>query len=215
MPKVTYIFGAGASAKCLPIVSGIPNRLENFATFIDQNRTGGEKKFTDLPCDISVTNAEDLFIEACRDLADQCRKHASIDTYAKKLFITNNGPKSNSLKALLTCFFIYEQAKNPTDPRYDAFFASILGTHYGEFKGDINILSWNYDYQFELAYSQYSQKNTLEENQRMLQVLTGSWQTKGMDSRFFIYKTNGTTEYRLPNTNHRHHLIPEIGRAHV
>ena len=40
MAKVTYLFGAGASALALPTVVGIPNRLDNFGSFIETHLSG-------------------------------------------------------------------------------------------------------------------------------------------------------------------------------
>ena len=195
MPKVTYLFGAGASADCLPLVSQIPERLNAFREFIVHHRAASPILFADLGCNHTEIEGEDLFITTCERLVNEARSHASIDTYAKKLFITGRMQEYRELKAVLTCFFIYEQTINPIDKRYDTFFASILGTHANDFKGDVRILSWNYDYQFEKAYSQYSGSNDLHQNQQLLNVFPGGLRLSDYRNRFSIFKINGTTGF--------------------
>ena len=54
-------------------------------------------------------------------LAGACSKQASVDTFAKKLFVRGEFDQLNRLKAVLTCFFLIRQATGPIDPRYDSF----------------------------------------------------------------------------------------------
>jgi hypothetical protein len=217
MPKVTYLFGAGASAQCLPLVKDIPDRLRFFHGYIINNRRALIATFPDLaPCDITEIQGEEMLLKACEDLAVECAKHASIDTYAKKLFITGKNDEYNSLKAVLSCFFIYEQADKRPDNRYDSFFASILGNHALNFQGDIRILSWNYDYQFEKAYSIYSGKDSLVDNRSLLGVCYEGFDFGDKTDRFGIFKINGTAGYKgLLNShlNKFHGLTPVIGSA--
>lgn len=195
MAKVTYLFGAGASAKCLPIVAEIPQRLNGFREFLVHHPVGRQESFSNLRCDFTEAECEEMLKTACTVLIEQTKKHASIDTYAKKLFITGKEKEYRELKAILTCFFIFEQLTHPLDDRYDSFFASILGTAQQDFKGDIRILSWNYDYQFERAYSAYSLSDDLHQNQLMLNVFPGGLNLSHYSDRFSIFKINGTTGF--------------------
>lgn len=212
MSKVTYLFGAGASAQCLPLVKDIPERLMKFCEYIVANRRANDKKFDDLPCSHTEREGEELLIIACRDLSENCRKHASIDTYAKKLYITNR-PEYNSLKAVLTCFFLYEQILNEPDNRYDSFFASILGSQALLFHGDIRIVSWNYDYQFEKAYSQYSSLNSIRENQISLRVHPDGLHLSEILPRFSIFKINGTTGFEELSGHRNQNLFPNFDKT--
>ncbi|HZE85068.1 MAG TPA: hypothetical protein VE035_12220, partial [Puia sp.] len=115
MPKVTYLFGAGASANCLPIVRDIPDRLNKFREFLVHGGNKREKIFENIPGNPALSQAKDWLIKEVASLIEKCRIHASIDTYAKKLFITQSDREYESLKAILTCFFLYEQMANPVD----------------------------------------------------------------------------------------------------
>ena len=53
-------------------------------------------------------------------------KHASVDTLAKKLYLTKKPKELFKLKLALSAFFVLEELKGKTDYRYDAFYASIL-----------------------------------------------------------------------------------------
>jgi hypothetical protein len=204
--KVTFLFGAGASAQCLPIVKAIPGRLENFYEFIIKNRLNEEKEMLG---GAKYINIEEMFIQECMHLIEVLRKgeHASIDTYAKKLRITgvynhSDRKKYYILKVILSSFFIYEQMVNKVDNRYDSFFASILGDSHTDFPENISILSWNYDFQFEKAYSSYSGKVSLSENQSLLRVsqARSHWRAT---NQFGIYKLNGTTALASKETGSR------------
>jgi len=65
-------------------------------------------------------------IEDFKWLLEHCETHASIDTFAKKLWIkSHSNPEYERLKLVLSIFLIVEQMKNPPDKRYDLFYASI------------------------------------------------------------------------------------------
>jgi hypothetical protein len=202
MNKVTYLFGAGASAKCLPTVAKIPERLLSFYYFLDENKTGSQE--TVEFGGITIQQMEDDLISECRDLIEQVKKHQSVDTYAKKLRIraTRSGMekiKYLKLKIILSSFFIYEQLVNPIDDRYDAFFASILGDSDIYFAQNLRILSWNYDFQFEKAYSLYSNEQTLANNQYKLNVFPSTADMHLYQDSFSIFKLNGTTGFYSKN----------------
>jgi len=162
--NVTYLFGAGASAKSLPIVSNMKDRFSIFNDFIS--------RYIDIPNKKAV---EDL----AGSLLTQIRTHASPDTYAKKLHLQEGLIHSSKkdlfiLKHYLSLFFIAEQSafyKNfrtesgawpvpfPTvDARYDPFLATLLQKQGGKIllPKEVNIVSWNYDSQLELAYTAFS-----------------------------------------------------------
>jgi hypothetical protein len=199
MAKITYLFGAGASAKCLPTVKEIPARLDKFIEFIKSYRTAGKFNYEHYGKQhLNNINAEEEFISYCEVLKLRIAEHQSVDTFAKKLYITRGDEEYIKLKVILSCFFIYEQYLNKTDDRYDAFFASILSASPTSFIGDIKILSWNYDFQIEKAYSAYSKKNTIGENQFMLNVFPRNIEDSTYQIEFGVFKLNGTTAFRNP-----------------
>src|SRR5690349_9205176 len=174
MAKITFLFGAGASAQCLPVIKDIPNRLKKFKDFFVAHRSASSSPLLGGRTEIDV---EERFIKDCENIISVLdnKEHATIDTYAKKLRIILNHDnhaveKYNSLKAITSSFFIYEQLVNKIDNRYDSFFASLLQDDYTGFPKNVRIMSWNYDFQFEKAYSSYCGKSTLSNIQPLLSV---------------------------------------------
>lgn len=127
-------------------------------------------------------------------LRHESENHASVDTFAKKLYLKGQMDLLNKLKVSLSIYFICEQLMNKVDPRYDYFFAALLKNNVREFPEQIRILSWNYDYRFELSYSEYSGLNSLEENQEALSVYNKYEKKRFSVDRFSIAKLNGTTQ---------------------
>ena len=160
MSKITYLLGAGASCNALPLVNNFKDRLNSF------NKRLLDNLQLQLQNDVEATrqlfpfggkNGKD-FKESIYWLIDIAEKHASIDTYAKKLFIKNDDKALrdlHKLKATLSCYLLLEQSLTMTDKRYDNFFASILTRDaFGipKLPKDVNIITWNYDTQLEKSY---------------------------------------------------------------
>lgn len=176
--KIVYVLGAGASAQSIPLVSQLNFRLRVFQTFLEA---------------FPVANKSEM-IKDIKDLIEKEKDHYSIDTYARKLSLQNNSLLLNKLKALLACFFFFEQCSKTepikakikniinaisdennepdqyehstnvkVDKRYDAFFAAILKTNDISISNptvpsNINIVSWNYDNQFEMSLDEFLSK---------------------------------------------------------
>lgn len=186
--KVTYLFGAGASANALPIVKFFNERLERFLKFSEDYNQEKNNSFVA------------VLISNIRKVLDECKKHSTVDTVAKKYFHTYGKSKNEleNLKKVLFIFFLYEQVTkqvyfplsesmksdnvkksksiNKTkqgniDVRYDSFIASLLSQQEDKFllPNNINIITWNYDCQFELAFKQFS-NDSMYEIQRLLNV---------------------------------------------
>lgn len=200
MTNIIYLFGAGASAGALPIINQIPERLTNFITKIktDQYLLSTTENLPQL--NVTLYKAQETFIADLQWLLEGSLSHASVDTFAKKLYLTQDDWNLKKLKLALSIFFIHEQLTNKPDSRYDTFFASILKSYSNNFPKNVQVISWNYDYQFEMAYSAFSKKLDLSENQVRLNVKE-KFQRNDYDvSTFAIYKLNGTT--KLLNKNH-------------
>jgi hypothetical protein len=192
MKKVTYLFGAGASANALPIVTQIPRALDDFYGYIINNRNGNSEVIGKLDLYKNNFDTEERFLISLKSIIEQSKEHQSIDTYAKKLMINGKGLEYGELKFILTCFFIYLQNKNPIDKRYDSFFASLLGTSDNDLANNVRILSWNYDFQFEKAFRSYTTLKTLTDIQSLLSVYPGV-NPRFHKPKFSIFKLNGTT----------------------
>jgi hypothetical protein len=153
--NITYLFGAGASCNCLPTYANFYNRFNSFLEFIHkQSESNGTKeiKVESLRSAIEIVMKEFLF-------------HNTPDTIAKKYFHLGDDEMLNRLKNTLTVFFLYEQSlgsanneeKHLIDKRYDSFIAALLKPipKKIELLENINILTWNYDLQFEICFSKY------------------------------------------------------------
>jgi hypothetical protein len=198
MGKITYLFGAGASAKALPMVKDIPDRLTQLIGEIGTSSMSLENNIYPNTLISNPKTQREYQNELLGDLEwlrIESAKHASIDTFAKKLFIQKKEKELKKLKVILSVFFIIEQSKNDLDFRYDAFFASILNDIH-KLPENIRILSWNYDYQFEKAFSGFSEDYDLSKNQHSLNIKAKNQLNifaTGDITRFGIYKLNGTT----------------------
>lgn len=108
-------------------------------------------------------NIERTRLELVRDIDDlytATKEHATIDTYAKKLFLTRRYTDFKRLKNVLCVFLVWAQLQGKADQRYDTFLANILQMNL-YFPKEISVISWNYDSQFEIAYSYYSPNGKL------------------------------------------------------
>jgi hypothetical protein len=166
MNKVTYLLGAGASCKSLPMVEDFAERLSKFndvlwqrVTYADAPTQGFTYKMIDLPSPRNTL--EKKLEESLTWLGNETKRHASIDTYAKKLFIRNDKEAQENLhklKTTLSCYLLLEQSLNPVDKRYDSFFASVLTRKPAgipTLPEAVNIVTWNYDTQLEKSYKEF------------------------------------------------------------
>lgn len=144
---ITYLLGAGASAQKMPIVAKMRERILTIPKFLQEKSRG-------------ITLIKDGIDIACIDIATEINKYASflnnklanhfsIDTYARKLYLSGKEDDLNKLKTFISMFFTIEQLQKGNDPRYDAFFSSIIEKDETGlvFPDNISLVSWNYDLQ--------------------------------------------------------------------
>lgn len=195
MNKITYLFGAGASRNALPIVNEMCGRMKKLIELLESEELELENNATYSHLSISNLKTDREYqlemIESLKWMMVSSENHASVDTFAKKLSIKQQYENLKKLKIAMSIYFIFEQALNKIDFRYDSFYASLLNT-YSEFPKNVSIISWNYDYQFELAYSEYSDVKEIRTNQLRLRVNSKYGEGSRSDG-FSIYKLNGTT----------------------
>ncbi|OHD66088.1 MAG: hypothetical protein A2176_03980 [Spirochaetes bacterium RBG_13_51_14] len=89
--NVTYLLGAGASAQKLPVVDQIKDRLIQFRTAITDVTSAIEA---------DTVNTHKLLNWLILDLD----YHASIDTFAKKLYLARDAKQLNELKAVFSSY---------------------------------------------------------------------------------------------------------------
>lgn len=189
--KVTYLLGAGASAGergeatssngdivatwkgiGLPIVNEIPDRLKKLVDDIRHVTLSGKVGELDYGVE------QKKLIKDLEELLEKCQRHATIDTYAKKLVLTKNTFSLLHLENILCFYLICEQLFNKIDNRYDTFFANILGDNL-LIPSDMNIVSWNYDNYLDMAYYEYqpekqirtiTKNNVRKENPKVFKI---------------------------------------------
>lgn len=138
----------------MPLVIEIPQRILYICDLIRNSDSTPDLYITTAKTQPSIEFTKDLLVKDLMWLYDGAIKHATIDTFAKKLFLTGRVEEYNKLKKLLAIYFIIEQVINKPDSRYDTFLANIL-TPKLEIPNRIKILTWNYDSQFEIAFNEY------------------------------------------------------------
>lgn len=146
-----YLLGAGASCNAVPMVKQIPEAMRAFVNRLDEWHT---KTAVDV----------DPLRSATFELIEQVERHASIDTYANKLYIKMDQKRLRQLKAVTSCFFVHEQALKPADYRYDSFLASVIKTDFMNpiaLPDNLRIVTWNYDTQLEKTFYEFCDDDEL------------------------------------------------------
>ncbi len=168
--QITYLLGAGASFNHhLPSSANFASKIQEIITVLITNFMlpknsplkasihkifeGDSKILNDLP----LAPAEKNFIVRSAWLVNQSKQHASVDTFAKKLYLINKDDDLSVLKAVVSSFFMLAQSIATVDTRYDTFWATILSKwdNHIALPLNIKIISWNYDNQIELSFSKY------------------------------------------------------------
>jgi hypothetical protein len=116
--KITYLIGAGASNATIPTINIFTRAIGTLKSEYETNRTQLKQAYT-LDSDRARFDLNiDNFISDCNEFSRESDKHNSIDTYAKKLWITNKKEKFNRVKAIITSVVIYSTLTREVDPRY-------------------------------------------------------------------------------------------------
>jgi hypothetical protein len=192
MAKITYLLGAGASCNALPIINQFPEAI----LYVLNSLKSYEK---DSPLQLLQ-----YFHHAIQDLEklyEGCENHQSVDTYAKMLYLTSHHKEREEqyrvTKSTIVLFFeIYRLLTKSFDKRYDAFFATVLEKEKPRLPQNINIISWNYDYEFEKAFMNYNPElSDIHEQYEELNVLHKNILNSRVTSDFSILKINGTVGY--------------------
>lgn len=181
----------------LPVVNELYGRLDYIYNLITNLSPTDKQYFTQDGIPYTSKQAKESLLKDIAWLKEETRRHATIDTFAKKLYLTNKSDEYQKLKLILSIFFVIEQLVGKADSRYDTFLASILDKRL-EIPDNIKILTWNYDRQFEFVYREYAENryiNAINSSQlgvfdfRKNEILSNKWS---------IYKINGTADFDVP-----------------
>ncbi len=205
LKTITYFIGAGASFHSLPLIKTMGIRMQAFSSYLKLQRDGGKVK----------KELIQPFIDELDKLIEHEKESTSIDAYAKELTNSNQQMELHRLKMVLSSYFVFEQLikpedlvfyekdgktkvssdiqemlSNPIDKRYRTFWADYINGHSSTPAPNIKVISWNYDMQFEFAFSRL--KNySLELTQQEIQVFPAK--SKTIDNgKFCLLKMNGT-----------------------
>lgn len=213
MSKVTYIWGAGASRGLRSkaenrgdkgyIIRGVPV-ISEFKDAIDDVIKNITQRLSSNNLQISTNNDISLLKRKMQALRKICIEFPTVDTYAKQLFITHATNEFDpikdyqDLKQTLSLFLIMIQSVKKRDSRYDGFIASVISNE-GKLPST-TILSWNYDVQFELAFSGYAQslyhQKYIPCQWNSLNVLNKTYSTHfDVMYPFAMIKLNGTATF--------------------
>jgi hypothetical protein len=140
--QITYIFGAGASAKVLPVDNALTEKLEDVLKKCKSHlETSTVKRYLN---SLLLNHGW---------LLNEFEEEKSLDVIAKKY--SNDETKLFNIKTLLWLYFSSKAGNHELDSRYINLLTRISGN--GNIKSSIpsnvNFLSWNYDLQMEEAYS--------------------------------------------------------------
>lgn len=208
-PKITYLLGAGASAFAVPTVKFFPVLLQKFKGDIEKKLH--ESGFSDFDIQTAseklkiideISNFATVDTWARKLYLSNSNKYETLKEIIS-LFLIYCQFGSNeqigqylsdgNLLAKSRLFNLSETDKmqfnlmyqNTPDPRYDLFLGSILSRNSNngmiQFPDNINVISWNYDSQFETSIKTFSNSNIYREN----------------NSKFEIIKLNGSANFTI------------------
>lgn len=203
MTKITYLLGAGASFNALPIVSDIPLSLINIKHTLANSKLdlSPTEKFN-VESVYTKKQIKDFFLQDLQWLIEESMNHASIDTYAKKLYLKKQFTELHRLKVAFSAYLTLAQSIQPADNRYDSFYASILSDSCYTLPQNVRVLSWNYDLQLEKAYSEYSDDKSVSQNQKHLNIYSKYNNIISNTNKFSVFKLNGSCTIIGKNAQH-------------
>lgn len=208
MDKITYLIGAGASYGSIPTVKEFADKINEIITRLQRMiDISDPTKLRGYPESISRLNKGDIkpYSIALNDLIflwEGCRNHMSVDTFARMLYLTSNHGKGKEryriCKSAIVLFFeLHRFFATNFDKRYDAFLASILNENSPRFPENINVISWNYDWEFERAFKKYCPELVdIHDVYKELNVVHKNSKTsQSFNGKFGILKINGTSGF--------------------
>lgn len=216
-PKITYWFGAGASANAVPMQRELANAITSMVYEMKNYiRPSAESKYKN---EERKGNLDALlgFTKDFLDLLESAGQFGTVDILARKLWLTNQIEAYAKLRFGVALFFIYhknfgrvnadfELIPTNLDNRYTSLLAILLDkTTEGKIKltDGCNFLSYNYDLQLEGAFCE------------MLDLKQdGQYLYENLDNEIAFSRANGFSKNRIVHLNGHSGLIyDEAGRS--
>lgn len=147
--NILYLLGAGASYYAIPVVTELSRTLLNIQELPQRIELmpGSARS-------VSIGNLlSSDFMSDCRWLGENAIRYATVDTFAKRLYLLRQEQELNRLKGTLAIFLLLRQVSFGHDSRYDVFFTTIAQRTDGRpmIPETISIATWNYDNQIPIS----------------------------------------------------------------
>ncbi|MGV3460092.1 MAG: hypothetical protein ACO1N9_06525 [Flavobacterium sp.] len=194
MAKITYYLGAGASYHSCPILNQQAEMMIKLAEFELQKSSAIRPQSSGITLSqhkyfFSDSEFKQLRTEKHQILwyigyfGKKALEFNTIDTYARKLFLTNQIEDLRLLKMAVSVFFdLWENFQDrykviskttkddsgdkfrPIDQRYTALFSILLDNENGKIQMNNNFkfITWNYDLQLENAFKSFLKHDEIE-----------------------------------------------------
>ncbi len=225
MANVVYLLGAGSSALALPPTKEMKVEIEIQKVILASYLEGNfhPDAFRDLPISFRENYGQlSPLIEDFQWLINESENHETVDTVAKKFYLLSDYKSLKRLKTtLITYFTIKQLCKLPGSPgttgvgrlyplidqRYDSFIAAIAEKQDQrmQLKGNVKVVTWNYDIQMELSLKRYLNKkiHVLKEEFQIFPNHNSFALGQGdliNQSKFGMIKLNGNAFWDNPST---------------
>lgn len=216
----TYLLGAGASANSLPVIRNFIERLEEYTSKIEKAEIDPNLCYSNINSSQSKEEFEKIraqFLEDLRWFHSECSNHSSVDTFAKRLFLTDNYFNLSLAKFIISEFIFHEEISHGTDRRYDTFFASILSLDEQNnivLPNNIKLLSWNYDKQIEFSYGKFAQRKKsryVEDELQVIPRLGNVEENSVVTNKFSLLKINGSVGGTISQTGEYLPMLLDFG----
>ncbi len=185
--SVAYFLGAGASVGALPVVNefsdGILEVIKELSSRSKIADPSTQRRFNEVTHDLTL-------------LQTGCRKHHSVDTYARSFWLKRQDEHYNAVKWQICLFFDLRHYFFPKrrELRYDSLLSSIMDRGV-RFPKNVSVVSWNYDYEIEKAYLPYTNYRALEDCYKDLSFFHKGVQRRSSRKPLPVVKVNGTAGF--------------------
>ncbi|MEO5569374.1 MAG: hypothetical protein ABIS37_00465 [Bacteroidia bacterium] len=204
MNNIVYLLGAGASLEKVPILKDFSNKmygaLMQLSRIDERDGTILQKAQNDK--EESLERYKYNLAKETKWFFSESNKHKSVDTLAKRLYLTGKLKDLNLLKNLMSLYLMWVQTPQQYDQRYDSFLATVLKKQDNKIKfpDNIKFISWNYDVQFEISLVNYTNNTVLSEIHNMWGIHPNCYHPTEIENPILV-KLNGTGGLFLNKAN--------------